>query len=201
MKATRLPYFTAAFWKTGNSARHGPHHDAHLFTTTGYPRSFATRLWNSCGPPSSSWLRWSYSERSGGGAPAKARSAAGPVLALPPPEPEEPLVSRTMPTTATSAVTARTSALVRIGAIPWHTRTTGLRDQTESFTCGKIHSTSVDPQGKRTSAAPGTLWPRGGDCHGEARLADRTHRSARTPFAFPPLVHIGKPRWLTPLLS
>ena len=33
--ATCLPRFVTCFWKKGNSNRHGPHHEAHLFTTTG----------------------------------------------------------------------------------------------------------------------------------------------------------------------
>src|SRR2546421_11624586 len=44
-KATFLPYWEATCWKIGNSDRHGPHHDAHLFTTTGCPRRAATWRW------------------------------------------------------------------------------------------------------------------------------------------------------------
>ena len=41
--ATSLPRSVATCWKTGNSARHGPHHEAHLLTTTGWPLSSARR--------------------------------------------------------------------------------------------------------------------------------------------------------------
>ena len=37
--ATRLPRSATCDWKNGNSNRQGPHHDAHLLTTTGCPRS------------------------------------------------------------------------------------------------------------------------------------------------------------------
>src|SRR3954466_13388935 len=43
--ATRLPYEEATCWKIGNSDRHGPHHDAHLFTTIGRPLSASTWRW------------------------------------------------------------------------------------------------------------------------------------------------------------
>ena len=43
--------FFACFLKNGNSRRHGPHHDAHLFTTTGVPRSFWMRASNASRPP------------------------------------------------------------------------------------------------------------------------------------------------------
>src|SRR3954452_19763163 len=43
--ATRLPSDDATCWKIVNSSRHGPHQDAHLFTTTGYPRSAPTWAW------------------------------------------------------------------------------------------------------------------------------------------------------------
>src|SRR6185312_2137934 len=65
--ATFLPNATAARWNTGNSVWHGPHHDAHLLTTTGKPFSDAIRWSNAVGPPPSSLLAWSCSEESGGG--------------------------------------------------------------------------------------------------------------------------------------
>src|SRR6185312_3923074 len=65
--ATFLPNATAARWNTGNSVWHGPHHDAHLLTTTGKPFSDAIRWSNAVGPPPSSLLAWSCSEDSGGG--------------------------------------------------------------------------------------------------------------------------------------
>ena len=37
--ATRLPWSSDTRWKTGSSWRHGPHHDAQMLTTTGWPRS------------------------------------------------------------------------------------------------------------------------------------------------------------------
>src|SRR5690349_24646865 len=43
--ATCLPYLVAACWKIGNSVRHGPHQDAHLLMTTGWPLSASTCCW------------------------------------------------------------------------------------------------------------------------------------------------------------
>src|SRR6478672_1157114 len=56
--ATCLPYLAAACWKIGNSLRHGPHHDAHLFTTTGWPFSAATCFWNAFVEPPTTVLPW-----------------------------------------------------------------------------------------------------------------------------------------------
>ena len=50
----RLPRSAATRWKDGNSIRHGPHHDAHLLTTTGCPRSARRRAAKASGPPGSS---------------------------------------------------------------------------------------------------------------------------------------------------
>ena len=51
MKATSPLRFFAWSLKNGNSSRHGPHQDAHLFTTTGVPRSFWMRASNASRPP------------------------------------------------------------------------------------------------------------------------------------------------------
>ena len=40
-KAISRPRSVATCWRIGSSARHGPHHDAHLLTTTGCPRRAA----------------------------------------------------------------------------------------------------------------------------------------------------------------
>ncbi len=54
------PYFFARRWKNGNSYRHGPHHDAHWFTTIGCPRSWASRRSKADGPPSRIWFAWAF---------------------------------------------------------------------------------------------------------------------------------------------
>ena len=68
--AISLPRLVATCWKIGNSARHGPHHDAHLLTTAGWPASPSMRLWNAFEPPSRIALDCSYRAASGAGAPA-----------------------------------------------------------------------------------------------------------------------------------
>src|SRR5437016_3353474 len=71
--ATRWPYEDATCWKIGNSDRHGPHQDAHLFTTTGRPRSAATWRSKALVEPPTTVLPWRYTAASGGGAPCSAR--------------------------------------------------------------------------------------------------------------------------------
>ena len=51
MNATSPLRFFAWSLKNGNSRRHGPHHDAHLFTTIGVPRSFWMRASKASRPP------------------------------------------------------------------------------------------------------------------------------------------------------
>src|SRR3978361_2006006 len=48
--ATLAPCSTTASAKNGNSARHGPHHDAHWLTTTGWPLSPARRRFRALVP-------------------------------------------------------------------------------------------------------------------------------------------------------
>src|SRR4051812_48336362 len=74
--AACLPYLTPSDWNDGNSKRHGPHHDAHLFTTTGYPLRLAMRASNAFLPPPRIMLDWRCSEASGAGAPPSARFAS-----------------------------------------------------------------------------------------------------------------------------
>ena len=67
-----------AAWKSGNSARHGPHHDAQTLITTGVPRSVRNSLLNAVRPPERSWLRlWCSLIRTGEEPAYAARSAAG----------------------------------------------------------------------------------------------------------------------------
>src|SRR4051812_32111728 len=126
MNPTRLPYFTDAFWKSGNSALHGPHHEAHLFTTTGCPRSAARRALYASGPPPSSWFACSCRSPSGAGAPASsfaAREAVGAAL-FGVSEPPEPACERPIATTATSA-TVPSAIQIRFTFIGWQTRSRG----------------------------------------------------------------------------
>ena len=106
MNATRDPSARAARWKSGNSLRQGPHHDAHLFTTTGCPRSDAMRALNAAGPPVSRLQAWLCSEAIGAGTPASAPRGATQdppaLLALPPPAPP-PAWLRPIASTAASA--------------------------------------------------------------------------------------------------
>ena len=51
MKTTSPLRFSACFLKKGNSRRQGPHQEAHLFTTTGVPRSFSMRASKASRPP------------------------------------------------------------------------------------------------------------------------------------------------------
>ena len=74
--AISLPRVVETCWKSGNSARQGPHHEAHLLITTGWPRSSRMRASNAAVPPSSSWLDWSCRAASGAGAPARSFWAA-----------------------------------------------------------------------------------------------------------------------------
>ena len=50
--ATSSSRSIACDWKSGNSSRHGPHHDAHLLTTTGKPSSSASRASKPSSPSS-----------------------------------------------------------------------------------------------------------------------------------------------------
>src|SRR5437870_1887647 len=56
--ATRLPSDDATCWKIVNSERHGPHQEAHLFTTTAWPRSWATWRLNAFVEPPTTVLPW-----------------------------------------------------------------------------------------------------------------------------------------------
>src|SRR5918994_7328899 len=51
MNTTSPLRFSACSLKNGNSSRQGPHQDAHLFTTTGVPRSFSIRASKASRPP------------------------------------------------------------------------------------------------------------------------------------------------------
>ena len=51
MNATSPLRFFAWLLKKGNSRRQGPHHDAHLFTTIGVPRSFWMSVSKASRPP------------------------------------------------------------------------------------------------------------------------------------------------------
>src|SRR5262249_36666344 len=62
----------------GISNLHGPHHDAHAFTTSGRPLRVATRALYAVSPPPSSSLAWRCSAASAAGEPASsARACAG----------------------------------------------------------------------------------------------------------------------------
>src|SRR5437763_2772493 len=113
MKATRLPSASDSLWKCGNSARQGPHHEAHWFTTTGCPRSDRSRALKAAGPPPTSWQLRSYREASGAGAPA---SGAGTLPQLPPalfpwPPPPPPAWERPMTSAATRATAPAARAI------------------------------------------------------------------------------------------
>src|SRR3954453_20551014 len=104
-KATRLPSEVDSFWKCGNSARHGPHQDAHWLTTTGWPLSEASRCLNAAGPPPSRSQPCACRLASGAGAPFRAAGTEPhtppALLSWPPPPP--PACDRPMTSTATSA--------------------------------------------------------------------------------------------------
>ena len=77
-KATRPPSRRDATWNSGNSARHGAHHDAQTLTTTGKPRRCARRARKPAVPPPNSSLRWACNATNVGGEPARAaRGVAG----------------------------------------------------------------------------------------------------------------------------
>src|SRR5947207_754763 len=91
MKPTRRPSWTDSFWNIGNSARQGPHHDDHLFTTTGCPFSDASRALKALVPPFSSWPAWACSEPSAAGDPASSfllTAALGAALSGPDEQPD-----------------------------------------------------------------------------------------------------------------
>ena len=91
MNPTRRPSWTESFWNIGNSARQGPHHDAHLFTTTGCPRSDASRALKALVPPLSSWPAWVCSVLSAAGDPASScwdTAALGAALLGPDEQPD-----------------------------------------------------------------------------------------------------------------
>src|SRR3954447_19545761 len=112
-KAICLPCAVETCCRIGSSARHGPHQEAHLLITTGWPFSAASRASNALVPPSSSWLDCSWSFASGAGAPASCRLAFArsnvPVGSELP-----PACVRPMTTTATSAAAARSRRGLRI---------------------------------------------------------------------------------------
>ncbi len=58
-------------WKAPNSARQGPHQEAHLLITTGVPRSAARRPRSAPRPPGSSCAAEAWSEASCGGEPRR----------------------------------------------------------------------------------------------------------------------------------
>src|SRR3954452_11418391 len=102
--ATFLASCTAAFCMTGNSARQGPHQDAHLLTTTGWPFSEASRDLNALAPPFRSCPPSAWSEASAAGEPASAlllTAALGAALFGSDPQP------------ATTAAQARAAAMQR----------------------------------------------------------------------------------------
>jgi hypothetical protein len=51
MNTTSPLRFVAWSLKKGNSRRHGPHQEAHLFTTTGVPRASSMRASKASRPP------------------------------------------------------------------------------------------------------------------------------------------------------
>src|SRR3954471_19686607 len=113
MKATRLPSDVDSFWKCGNSARHGPHQEAHWFTTTGWPFSEASRCLNAGAPPPSSSQPCSWSDASGGGAPFREAGTVPhtPPALLPSPPPPPPACVNPITSTATSATAPRAIAI------------------------------------------------------------------------------------------
>ena len=66
--ATSSSRSIACAWKNGNSSRQGPHHDAHLLTTTGVPSSSASRASKPSRPSSRISFACSRSATSSGGA-------------------------------------------------------------------------------------------------------------------------------------
>src|SRR5437763_1869134 len=77
MNATWRPRCTEAPWKAPNSALHGSHHDAHLLTTIGSPRSARSRAPKAAAPPPSSMPACACNAASRGGEPAScARTCA-----------------------------------------------------------------------------------------------------------------------------
>src|SRR5437763_7267295 len=104
MNPTRLPRSTESFWNIGNSARQGAHQDAHLFTTTGWPLSDASRVLNALVPPFRSCPPSSCNEERAAGEPASAllvTAALGAALFGSDPQP------------ATTAAQARAAAMQR----------------------------------------------------------------------------------------
>src|SRR3954451_22617921 len=49
MNRTVPPYLALAAARSGASVMHGPHHDAQMFTSTGWPFCWAIRSWKAVG--------------------------------------------------------------------------------------------------------------------------------------------------------